>query len=142
MQNIQNSIIFLKDIDKKTWNYYTVYSTIKLGMVLNMNNEKILEAARKNKNRGKEFEQKESTRSSLLGTLAALLVGVGLFLLEYLVNNTVNTGLIAVGMTASGAQSLYEGIKVGKLYLIIIGAIQTLIAVIAILAFVGQVILF
>jgi len=33
-------------------------STIKLGMVLSMNNEKILEAARKNKNRGKEFEQK------------------------------------------------------------------------------------
>lgn len=54
-------------------------STIKLGMVLSMNNEKILEAARKNKNRGKEFEQKESTRSSLLGTLVALLVGIGLF---------------------------------------------------------------
>ena len=51
-------------------------STIKLGMVLSMNNEKILEAARKNKNRGKEFEQKESTRSSLLGSLVALLVGI------------------------------------------------------------------
>ena len=49
-------------------------STIKLGMVLSMNNEKILEAARKNKNRGKEFEQKESTRSSLLGTLVPCLL--------------------------------------------------------------------
>ena len=46
-------------------------------MVLSMNNEKILEAARKNKNRGKEFEQKESTRSSLLGTLVSLRVGIG-----------------------------------------------------------------
>ena len=49
-------------------------STIKLGMALSMNNEKILEAARKNKNRGKEFEQKESTRSSLLGTLVPCLL--------------------------------------------------------------------
>mgnify|MGYP000008876308 FL=1 len=116
-------------------------STIKLGMVLSMNNEKILEAARKNKNRGKEFEQKESTRSSLLGTLVALLVGIGLFLLEYFINNSVNIGLIAVGMTASGVQSLYEGLKVRKLSLTVIGAIQTLIALIAILAFVGQVVL-
>ena len=59
-------------------------------MVLSMNNEKILEAARKNKNRGKKFEQKESTRSNLLGTLVALLVGMGLFLLEYFVDNSVN----------------------------------------------------
>jgi hypothetical protein len=116
-------------------------STIKLGMVLSMNNEKILEAARKNKNRSKEFEQKESTRSSLLGTLVALLVGIGLFLLEYFINNSVNIGLIAVGMTASGVQSLYEGLKVRKLSLTVIGAIQTLIALIAILAFVGQVVL-
>lgn len=106
-----------------------------------MNNEKILEAARNNKNRGKEFEQKESTRSSLLGTLIALLVGIGLFLLEYFVNNSVNIGLIAIGMTSFGVQSLYEGIKIKKSYLILIGAIQTSIALIAILAFVAQVVL-
>ena len=44
-----------------------------------MNNEKILEAVPKNKNRGKEFEQRETTCSSLLGTLVALLVFVGIF---------------------------------------------------------------
>lgn len=44
-------------------------------------------------------------------------------------------------MTASGVQSLYEGLKVRKLSLTVIGAIQTLIALIAILAFVGQVVL-
>ena len=115
--------------------------TRKLGRISNMNNEKILEAARKNKNRGKEFEQKESTRSSLLGTLVALLVGIGLFLLEYFVNNSVNIGFIAIGMTASGVQSLYEGLKVKRHYLTVLGAVQTLIAIIAILAFVGQVVL-
>ena len=108
---------------------------------MNMTNEKILEAARKNNSRGKEFEQKKSIRSSLLGTFVALLVGVGLFLLEYFVNNSVNIGFIAVGMTASGVQSLYEGLKVKKLYLTVFGVIETLIAVIAILAFVGQVVL-
>ena len=76
-----------------------------------------------------------------MGTLAALLVGIGLFLLEYFVNNSVNIGFIAVGMTASGVQSLYEGITVRKPYLTVLGAIQTLIALIAILAFVGQVVL-
>ena len=106
-----------------------------------MNNEKILEAARKNKSRGREYENKESTRSSLLGVLIALLVGIGLFLLEYLINDTVNVGFIAIGMTASGVQSLYEGIKLKKWYLVICGIVQTLIAVMAILLFVGQVVL-
>ena len=106
-----------------------------------MNNEKILEAARKNKNRGKEFEQNESTRSNLLGTFVALLVGVVLFLLEYFVKNSINIGLIAVGITASGVQALCEGLKVKKTYLTVIGAILTLIALIVILKFVGQVVL-
>ena len=50
-------------------------------------------------------------KRQLLGTLVALLVGIGLFLLEYFINNSVNVGFIAVGMTASGVQSLYEGLK-------------------------------
>lgn len=105
-----------------------------------MNNEKILESARKNKNRGREYENKAATRSSLLGTFVALLVGIGLFLLEYFINDSANVGLIAVGMTASGVQSLYEGIKVKKLYLTIFGIIQMLIALFAILVFIGQVV--
>lgn len=106
-----------------------------------MDNEKILEAARKNKNRGKEFEYTESTRSNLLGTFVALLVCISLLLLEYFVNDSVDIGLIAVGMTASGVQSLYEGFKIRKPYLIVSGAIQTLIALTAIFAYIGQVVL-
>lgn len=105
-----------------------------------MNNEKVLEAAQKN-NRGKEFEQRASTHGSLLGALVALLVGIGLFLLEYIINKSVNIGFIAIGMTAAGVQSLYDGIKVRKLYLIVLGIIQTLIALIFIFVFVGQVVL-
>lgn len=105
-----------------------------------MNNEKILESARKNKNRGREYENKAATRSNLWGSFVALLVGVGLFLLEYCIKDSVNIGLIAVGMTASGVQSLYEGIKVKKLYLTISGIIQMLIAIFAIFVFIGQVV--
>jgi len=106
-----------------------------------MNNEKILESARKNKDKGKEYEKKEVTRSNLLGSLVALIVGASLFLLEYLVDNSINIGFIAIGMTASGVQSLYEGFKIKKIYLLFSGIIQTLIALAAILAFIGQVIL-
>ena len=106
-----------------------------------MNNEKILEAARREKNRGKEFEQKESIRSSLLGILAALLVGGVLFLVEYFVNNSVNIGFIAIVMSASGVQSLYEGLKFRKIYLTIIGVIQVLFALVAIFVFIGKAVL-
>lgn len=105
-----------------------------------MDNEKILAAARKNKNRGKEYENKESTRSGIMGTLMALIVGTGLFLIEYFVMNSVNVGMIAVGMTACGVQSLYEGIKLRKNYLTVIGVVQSIIAIISIIVFIVQVV--
>ena len=105
-----------------------------------MDRDRILATARIDKLRGKEFENMESTRSSLIGGLFALLVGLVLFLLEYFVQNSVNVGLIAVGMTATGVQSLYEGIIIRKFHLVIIGGLQLAIAVIAILAVVGQVV--
>ena len=105
-----------------------------------MNNESILNAARK-ESRGKEYDNKVLSRSNLLGSLIALLVGVVLFLVEYFVKNSVNIGLIAVGMTAACVQSLYEGIKLKKLYLIVFGIIQVIIAIFAILIFIRQVVL-
>lgn len=103
-----------------------------------MKNEDILIAAQKEKNRGKEFENKTSEKSYLFGFFVALLVGVLLFMFEYCIKDSVNVGLIAVGMTASGAQSFFEGIKVKKAYLIIIGVVQLLIALFAIFIFIGK----
>lgn len=103
-----------------------------------MKNEDILLAAQKEKNRGKEFENKASIKSNLFGSFVALLVGILLFMLEYCIKDSVNVGLIAIGMTASGAQSLFEGIKVKKAYWIIIGAVQLLIALFAILVFISK----
>ena len=103
-----------------------------------MDNEKILAAAREEKNRGQEYEYKELTRSSLLGLIVALLVGIFLFIVKYIATDSISVELIAVGMTAFGVQSFYESIKVKKTYLSIVGIIQIIIALFVILVFVGQ----
>lgn len=106
-----------------------------------MEKNKILEAARNNKNKGQEYENKESVRSSLFGAAASIVVGIILFLVEYFVKDSVNISLIAVGMTMVSVQSLYEGIKNKKIYLIILGIIQALIVIFSILLFIKQVVL-
>lgn len=108
---------------------------------MSMDKEKILAAARNDKYRGQEYENKETMRSSMLSCFVALIVGVVLYLLEYFIKGSTNVGLIAVGLTFAGVDSLYEGIKLKKLHMTIIGTFLTLSAIIAILYFVGQVVL-
>ena len=105
-----------------------------------MDNKTILEAARNNKGRGQEYENKESVRSSLLGSAIAVVIGMILFLIEYFVKDSINVSLIAVGMTAACVQSLYEGIKTKKTYLIVIGCVESLIVIFALLVFLAQVV--
>ena len=92
-----------------------------------MDRDKILEAARRDKYRG-----------SLLSVAVSLIVGVGLFVLEYYTKGTVNIGLIAVGCTVAGVDSLYEGIKLKRTGLKIVGIVMSLTAIAAIALFVGQ----
>ena len=61
-----------------------------------MNNKEILEAARRNKERGKEYENKEITRSNSIGLIAAIVVGLVLYLLEYFLKGNMNVGVGAV----------------------------------------------
>ena len=124
---------------KKTWNAIIEIQQ-NLERIDFVDKEKILAAARSEKYRGKEFENKETTRSGLLGSAIALLVGVALFLLEYFVKDSVNVGLIAVGMTAAGIDSFYEGIKLKRHHMTIIGIIQILAAIFAILLFIAKVV--
>ena len=105
-----------------------------------MDNKTILEAARNNKGRGREYENKESARSSLLGSAIAIVIGMILFLVEYFVKDSVNVSLIAVGMTAACVQSLYEGIKTKKTHLIVIGCVELIIVIFALLVFIEQVV--
>ena len=106
-----------------------------------MDNKTILAAARKNKGRGKEYENKESIRSNLLSSAIAISMGLILYMIEYFVKDSVNVSLIAVGITAACVQSLYEGIKTKKLYLIIIGCVELIIVIFALILFIAQVVL-
>ena len=105
-----------------------------------MDTDKILAAARSNKHRGKEFENKQSVRGSLLSAFVAILLGIILFFVEYFCQGTLNFGLIAVGTTALGVQYLFEGITVKKIHLIIAGTFYVFLAIIFALAFIGQVV--
>lgn len=104
-----------------------------------MEKNKILEAARNNKVKGREFENKESIKSSLLGSIVSTILGIALFLIEYFVKNDVNVSLIAVGMAAFSVQSIYEGIKTKRISLLLVGIVQVIIVLFAILIFMGQV---
>ncbi len=103
-------------------------------------NDEILEAAQKEKFAGKEFDNRIESRGTLWASLISLIVGVGLFLVEYFVKGTWNIGLIAIGMTASCVQLLYEGIKLKIVWKIILGAISAIIALFFILGFIVRVI--
>ena len=105
-----------------------------------MDRESILAKARTDKNRGKEYENKQSIRGSLLSAIFAILLGIVLFFVEYCSKGTLNFGLIAIGATAVGVQYLFEGITVKKIHMIIAGAIFALLAAIFILIFIGQVV--
>ena len=126
-------------LTKKTWN-----AIIKVQQNLErlnvMDKDKILAAARNEKHKGKEFENKESARSGLLSSAIALIVGISLFLLEYLVRDSVNIGLIAVGMTACGVDYLYTGVKLKQHYKTVIGTVQLLIAILFVLLFIAKVV--
>ena len=129
-------------LTKKTWNdIIEVQQNLERMNVMEVTEKsKILAAARNEKHKGKEFENKESARSGLLSSAIALIVGIGLFLLEYFVRDSVNIGLIAVGMTACGVDYLYTGVKLKQHYKTVIGSVQLLVAILFILFFVAKVV--
>ena len=98
-----------------------------------MDRKEILEAARQS-SKGKEYEKKEEIKSNLLSALSALIIGAFLFFFEYLKNGSFNWGIAAIVMTACATQSLYEGIKLKKAPWIIVGLIQSILAVVALAA--------
>jgi len=102
--------------------------------------DEILKAAQNEKYAGKEFDNRTESRATLWASLISLIVGAVLFFVELLAKGTWNIALIAVAMTASCVELLYEGIKLKKVWKIIIGAIGALIALFFILGFIGQVI--
>jgi len=101
-----------------------------------MNKEEILKVAQEEK-RGDEYEKKACIKGNFCGTFVAIILGVILFVIEYLIKGFANISLIACGMTLAGVQLVVEGIKAKKIKHVIIGVLFLIVAFIALLGFVG-----
>ena len=100
---------------------------------MKMNKEQILNAAKKNKLKGNEYETTESVRSSLLGMIVAILVGSALFLIELCVGKRVNVSLISVVSALMGIQWLRDGVKLRRIYMIVAGIVFLVVALVTFL---------
>ena len=99
-----------------------------------MDKKSILEAARKNGDRGNEFELRENIGASVVSAISMLAVGMLLFLIEYFMMGVPNVSLIILGVTAIAADTLYKGIVFKKYWRIVLGSSLALVAVIMIIA--------
>lgn len=88
-----------------------------------MDKGQILEAARKNKSMGNEYEKQMSARGDLYGLVIAFLLYLAFSILEILCKGTFNVGMAAVITSSASTQSLFEGIKTKKAWLIFVGSI-------------------
>ena len=104
------------------------------------NNEEILEAAKNNKMRGMEYENRVGTKSNIFGFLVTLIIGTVLGLVEYFVRKTLNLALLVLLFSAGAVQMLYEGIRLKSVWQIVLGSIEALLAIFFAIAFIGQVI--
>lgn len=105
-----------------------------------MNKEQILNAARNEKYRGKEYENKEEIRSSALGYAITLVLGFLMALIEYFAQGRIHFGMISLGAVAVGVDNIYLGIKMKKYGKVAWGSVMLLFAAICILIFIVQVV--
>ena len=105
-----------------------------------MDKEKILNAARNEKYRGREYENKEEFRSTALGYAITLALGVGLTLVEYIVKGYIHFGMLSLGAVAVGVDNLYLGFKMKKYGKVAWGAMMLFFAAVFVMLYFVQVI--
>ena len=105
------------------------------------NKEDILRAAQKDRDLGKEYENRVFSKSISIASIISLFVAAVLFFVEYFANKTWNIGLLAVALTTSTVQILYEGTVLKSFWKRIIGFVEAIILILLIIVFIGQTIL-
>lgn len=115
-------------IDKENLELYNK-STRKLGKGGIVNKEQILESAKRNKQRGSEYENRELDNGYLWGNFVAYLIIFLMMIMEYFMNGSVNMGVITVGLTMLAVQTLYQAIKIRKKMYFIMGIIVCVLAI-------------
>lgn len=101
-----------------------------------MNNNDILEKAKKSPLRGQEYENHNFINSTTIAMFVSLLAGYGMYITEFLIKGTHNLSLLALTCLSLGVQLFTEGIPSKKKRCIIFGTILTLSAVILIIFYI------
>ena len=94
-----------------------------------MDKKELLDLAQKDK-RGKEYENKAFTRSGELASTVTIILGITLFLIELFTRKTVNVELLALAFSTISFQALIEGIKVKRIFEIVLGSIGVVVTLV------------
>ena len=97
-----------------------------------MDNKTILEVARRNGDRGNEYETIEGIKASLISMASMLVTAMILFAIDFFLKGVVNVSLLIVAVVAVGIDMLYRGITFKKIWRIVLGTALVLIALVMI----------
>lgn len=103
-----------------------------------MNKEDILAAARENKMKNEEYERNTLLKGDNFSVVFGMILGAILFLTEWIVKKEMNMGLATMYFVISSIQLIYEGVKLEKKSCIILGIFIAVLAVIALVVFIGM----
>ncbi len=91
------------------------------------------------KPRGDEYERFTLLKGDNLAACIAGLIGIVLILVKLVAGHKFDFGICAMVFTVTSIQSLYEGIRLKKWWLIVGGIISGLVALIMIILFLAEV---
>lgn len=95
-----------------------------------MNKEEILAAAQKEKYKAKEYEDIVMSRGETLSGLVCFIVGVVLFITEYIYSHTLNLTLATIGFLACGVEFTHEGKHLHKRFYFVFGVLFIILGII------------
>ena len=102
-----------------------------------MNRDDILAAARENGMKNEEYEKQTLLRGDNASVVIGMLLGMVLFMTEWIVKKEMNVGLATMFFSMSAVQSIYEGIKLHKKFCVIVGIFIAVLAALSLLLFIG-----
>lgn len=105
-----------------------------------MDKSKILERARQEKRKGQEYEHREMMKNSNWSLLVGVIAAAIMMLIEYLNQGTVNSPLIVMVSAMAGVMNFLDGIKVKKKVLIILGILESVLAIFFFVYFLSRVV--
>lgn len=102
-----------------------------------MDRDEILKSAQNNGNKGKEYERHSLLRGDNIAANIGMLVCIAMIMTELYIKKQLDYGLCGILFTVTGIQSISEGIKLKKWWLIVIGILEALVATLMTFVFIG-----